>query len=84
MTIEKLQLIANSKDWDDLKEYLGDFISDLDKVSEPLEIKGITITPENAYLSKLLAVVTLKDFIRSVDIQKHKEAYRKDGRDSME
>ncbi len=84
MTTQELKLLAESAAWEQAKKYLALYIEDLDRVSKPLIVKDIVITPEQAYLGKLLAVETLVDFINSVDSFKNREEREKDARDSME
>jgi len=84
MTNEQLKYIANSESWEILKVYLRLFIDKLDRVSEPMDVYGIQVSAENAYMGKLLATHTLKEFIDSVDKQKDIEVREKDIRDSME
>lgn len=84
MTQEQIKNLAESEAWQQIKTYLVLFIEKLDRVSEPLIIDGVTITPEHAYLGKLLAVRTLHDFMNSVDSFKNNEERRRDSRDSME
>lgn len=84
MTKEQLENLAKSEAWQQLKTYLVPFVEKLDRVSEPLIVDGLTITPEHAYIGKLLAVHTLHDFMNSVDSFKNNEERRRDSRDSME
>lgn len=84
MTQDQLKYLAQSEAWQQIKTYLVLFVEKLDRVSEPLIVDGITITPEQAYLGKLLAVHTLHDFMDSVDSFKNNEERKKDLRDSME
>jgi len=83
LNAEQLKIIANNPYWNDLKELLVLYIDDIDRVSKPLIIDGITITPNQAYLGKLLAVQTINEFINSVDSMKSGEERASDVRDSM-
>ncbi len=83
MTNEQKVIIANNPYWNDIKELLVPFIDEIDRVSKPLIVDGITITPNQAYLAKLLTVQTINEFINSVDSMKLGEERVKDARDSM-
>lgn len=84
MNREVLKNLSESEAWQQAKQYLVLYVEKLDRVSEPLIIDGITITPEHAYLGKLLAVRTIHDFMDSVDSFKNNEERENDSRDSME
>lgn len=84
LTNEQLKYLAESGYWKQAKIHLVHFVEQIDRVSEPLIVDGITITPKDAYLGKLLAVKTITEFIDSVDSFGNKEERSRDLRDSME
>lgn len=83
MNTELLKTIADSHYWEELKGYLVHYIDNVDRVSKPLEVNGVTITPEQAYLGKLLAVKTLNEFINSIDSLKNIKEREQNSRDLM-
>lgn len=83
MDTESLKVVANSSDWEILKELLVHYRNEIDMVSNPIRSNGITISPSQAYLGKLLAVQKFDEFINYVDSFKNVQVRSLDKRDLM-